>query len=111
MNLGLDHIKAGVVAIDLHRGHLDMAVATMPTAPDVATRIVAANKRLLDWCRSVGIPVIHQVTSYRDADEIRANPFWRTRAEEPKAPRKDLKPQNILGGPGWPGKPQLPDGG
>jgi nicotinamidase-related amidase len=107
MNLGLDHIKAGVVAIDLHRGHLDMAVATMPTAPDVATRIVAANKRLLDWCRSVGIPVIHQVTSYRDADEIRANPFWRTRAEDPKATRKNVMRHNIIGGPGCTVMPQL----
>ena len=25
MNLGVDHPKAAVVAIDLHRGHLDMA--------------------------------------------------------------------------------------
>jgi len=78
-----------VVAIDLHRGHLDMAVATMPTTPEVATRIIAANKRLFDWCRSVDIPVVHQVTSYRDADEIRANPFWRTRAEDPAATRKE----------------------
>jgi len=75
MNFGVDHPRAAVVAIDLHRGHLDMAVATMPTTPEVATRIIAANKRLFDWCRSVDIPVVHQVTSYRDADEIRANPF------------------------------------
>jgi nicotinamidase-related amidase len=69
MNLGVDHPRAAVVAIDLHRGHLDMAVATMPTTPDVATRIIAANKRLFDWCRSVDIPIVHQVTSYRDAEE------------------------------------------
>jgi nicotinamidase-related amidase len=100
MNLGVDHIKAAVVAIDLHRGHLDMSVATMPTTPDVATRIIAANKRLFDWCRSVNIPVIHQVTSYRDAEEIRANPFWRTRAEDPKATRKNVMRHNIIGGPG-----------
>jgi nicotinamidase-related amidase len=100
MNLGVDRIKTAVVAIDLHRGHLDMAVATMPTAPDVATRIIAANKRLFDWCRSVGIPVIHQVTSYRDADEIRANPFWRTRAEDRQATRKNVMRHNIIGGPG-----------
>jgi nicotinamidase-related amidase len=100
MNLGVDHIKAAVVAIDLHRGHLDMSVATMPTTPDVATRIIAANKRLFDWCRTVNIPVIHQVTSYRDAEEIRANPFWRTRAEDPKATRKNVMRHNIIGGPG-----------
>ena len=109
MNLGVDHIKAAVVAIDLHRGHLDMAVATMPTAPDVATRIIAANKRLFDWCRSVDIPVIHQVTSYRDAEEIRVNPFWRTRAEDPKATRKNVMRHNIIGGPGCTVMPDLLD--
>jgi len=109
INLGVDHPKAAVVAIDLHRGHLDMAVATMPTTPDVATRVIAANKRLFDWCRSVGIPVIHQVTSYRDADEIRVNPFWRTRAEDPSSTRKNAMRHNIIGGSGCTVMPQLLD--
>jgi len=109
MNLGVDHPRAAVVAIDLHRGHLDMAVATMPTTPDVATRIIAANKRLFDWCRSVDIPIVHQVTSYRDAEEISANPFWRTRAEDPTATRKNVMRHNIIGGPGCTVMPQLLD--
>ena len=109
MNLGVDQIKAAVVAIDLHRGHLDMSVATMPTTPDVATRIIKANKRLFDWCRSAGIPVIHQVTSYRDEAEIRANPFWRTRAEDPNATRKNVMRHNIIGGPGCTVMPDLLD--
>src|SRR3712207_5638434 len=83
MNLGVDHPKAAVVAIDLHRGHLDPDVATMPVAPEVAGRVIAANKRLFDWCRMVGIPVVHLVTTYRDVEEIRSNAFWRTRAEDP----------------------------
>src|SRR6202040_2924817 len=104
-----DHPRAAVVAIDLHRGHLDMDVATMPTKPDVATRIIAANKRLFDWCRSVDIPIVHQVTSYRDAEEIRTNPFWRTRAEDPTATRKNVMRHNIIGGPGCTVMPQLLD--
>jgi nicotinamidase-related amidase len=59
---------AAVVAIDLHRGHLDPSVATMPAAPEVAARLVAANLRFLDAARAAGIPVIHCVTRYRDAD-------------------------------------------
>jgi nicotinamidase-related amidase len=109
MNLGVDHIKAAIVAVDLHRGHLDMAVATMPTTPDVATRITASNKRLLDWARGNSIPVIHQVTSYRDAEEIRANPFWRTRAEDPRATRKNVMRHNIIGGTGCVVMPELLD--
>jgi biuret amidohydrolase len=108
-SIGVDHPKAAVIAIDLHRGHLDMAVATMPTLPEVAAKVIAANKRLFDWCRSVGIPVIHQLTSYRDAEEIRANPFWRTRAEDPAATRKNVLRHNIMGGPGCTVMPQLLD--
>ena len=109
INLGVDHPKAAVVAIDLHRGHLDMAVATMPTTPDVAARVIAANRRLFDWCRGAGIPVIHQVTSYRDVEEIRINPFWRTRAEDPNSTRKNAMRHNIIGGPGCTVMPQLLD--
>ena len=111
MNLGVDHPKAAVVAIDLHRGHLDMAVATMPMSPDGAARVIAANARLFGWCRTVGIPVIHLVTGYRDAKEIRANPFWRTRAEDPAATRKNVMRHNLLSGPGCTTMPQLLDAG
>src|SRR3954467_10544947 len=109
MNLGLDHIKAGVVAIDLHRGHLDMAVATMPTSPEVARRVIAANKRLFEWCRRAGIPVIHLLTQYRDVPEIASNPFWRTRAEDPNATRKNVLRHNIQGMPGVTTMPELYD--
>ena len=95
MNLGIDHPKAAIVAIDLHRGHLDMDVATMPTSPEIARQVIAANKRLFDWARGVNIPVIHLLTQYRDVAEIACNPFWRTRAEDPKATRKNvLAPQH-----------------
>src|SRR5260370_8412672 len=107
--IGVAHPKAAVVAIDLHRGHLDMAVATMPASPEVAAKVIAANKRLFEWCRSVGIPVIHQLTSYRDAEEIRANPFWRTRPEDPAATRKNVLRHNIIGGPRCTLMPQLLD--
>ena len=100
MNFGVDKVRAAVVAIDLHRGHLDMSVATMPAAPDTAARVVAANRRLFDWCRTRHVPVIHLVTQYRDAEEIRLNAFWRTRAEDPHNPRKNVMAHNIIGMPG-----------
>src|SRR5262245_30018980 len=100
MNLGVDRPKAAVIAIDLHRGHLDMDVATMPTSPEVARQMIAANKRLFDWCRSAGIPVIHLLTQYRDVPEIAVNPFWRTRAEDPNATRKNVLRHNLAGMPG-----------
>ncbi|MGY3621405.1 cysteine hydrolase family protein [Bradyrhizobium sp. USDA 10063] len=109
MNLGVDGPKAAVIAIDLHRGHLDMDVATMPTSPEVARQVIAANRKLFDWCRSVGIPVIHLLTQYRDVPEIASNPFWRTRAEDPSATRKNVLRHNLSGMPGVAIIPELYD--
>jgi nicotinamidase-related amidase len=109
MNLGVDHPKAAIVAIDLHRGHLDMEVATMPTSPAVARQVIAANKRLFEWARRADIPVIHLLTQYRDAAEIACNPFWRTRGEDPHATRKNVLAHNIKGMPGVTIIPELYD--
>ncbi|WP_158807197.1 cysteine hydrolase family protein [Beijerinckia sp. L45] len=109
MNLGVSQPKAAVVAIDLHRGHLDMAVATMPTSPEVAKQVIAANLRLFTWARGAGIPVIHVMTQYRDAAEIACNPFWRTRAEDPTATRKNVLRHNVAGMPGVEVMPELFD--
>ena len=54
-----------------------------------------------------GIPVIHMVTSNRDVEEIRANPFWRTLSEDPTSTRKNAMRHNIIGGPGCMVIPQL----
>lgn len=110
MNFGVDKVKAAAIAIDLHRGHLDLSVATMPVRSEAdAKRIIGASKRLFDWCRSAAIPVVHLVTTYRDAEEIRANPFWRTRAEDAGNPRKNVLRHNIAGMPGCTVIPELYD--
>ena len=106
-NLGVDAPKAAVVAIDCHRGHLDPEVATMPVAADAARRVTDANAALMDAARAAGVPVIHIVTRYRDAQEIRANPFWRTRAEDPTATRKNVLKHNLDGMPGCTIMPEL----
>ena len=107
MNLGVDRARAAVVAIDLHRGHLDPEVATMPLAAAKAARVVAANERFLDRCRAAAIPVAHLLTRYRDAAEIRCNPFWRTRAENPDNPRRNVLAHNLEGMPGVQVMPQV----
>ena len=109
MNLGLDRPKAAVVAIDLHRGHLDMEVATMPTSPEIARQVIAANGRLFSWARAACIPIVHCLTQYRDEAEIATNPFWRTRAEDPAATRKNVLRHNLAGMPGVAIMPQLYD--
>jgi biuret amidohydrolase len=81
IDLGLDEVRAAVLTIDLHRGHLDPAVATLPLPSDVSARVVEANVAFLGDARAAGLPVLHMVTSYRDVGEITANPFWRAIAD------------------------------
>ena len=100
MNFGVETIRAAVVGIDLHRGHLDPAVATMPLEPKASEIVVAANKKLFDGCRAAGIPIVHLVTRYRDEQEIVSNPFWKTRADNPTASRKNVARHNLDGSPG-----------
>ncbi|HEX6692364.1 MAG TPA: hypothetical protein VF110_14595, partial [Burkholderiales bacterium] len=57
--------ETAVVAIDMHRGHLDMDVATMPAKADDAKRVIGRAKEVLDFCRTMQIPVIHVVLVYR----------------------------------------------
>jgi biuret amidohydrolase len=103
----LSSARRGIVAIDLHRGHLDPAVATMPLEPAAAKRVVAANERFLNWARGAGIPVFHCVATYRDSDEIASNPAWRARAADPNNPRKNVLKHNIIGMPGCEVMPEL----
>jgi nicotinamidase-related amidase len=47
------------------------------------------------------------VTTYRDVAEIRSNPFWRTRADDPNATRKNVERHNLQGSPGCTIMPQV----
>src|SRR5215469_1091382 len=100
MNLGVDPVRAAVVAIDCHRGHLDPSVATMPASPETTARLTEANRRFLSGARKAGIRIVHLVTTNRDAEEIRANPFWRVLSEDPDSTRKNAMRHNLKGSPG-----------
>lgn len=109
MNFGVDQVRPAVIAIDLHRGHLDPAVATMPLSTEKSRAVIETNRRFFDGCRTAGIPVIHLLTLYRSVEEIRTNPFWRTRADNPSATRKNVLKHNRWGGAGVEVMPELHD--
>lgn len=109
VDLGVDRPVPAVVAIDLHRGHLDPAVATMPLAADRAERVVAANSRFFKSCRAAGIPIVHLLTQYRDAEEIASMPAWLARSRNPDNPRRNVLNHNLAGTPGVAVMPQLLD--
>lgn len=65
-----------VVTVDMHRGHLDPEVATMPAPKEVARRVLDNAKRFLTMARSYHIPVIHVIVVRRPI-EIPSTPFHR----------------------------------
>src|SRR5229473_6238781 len=79
--LHLEAKETAIVTIDMHRGHLDMDVATMPAKPEDAKRVIANAKQVLDFSRRLKIPVIHVVLVYRRipgiGSEGMTSPFWK----------------------------------
>src|SRR3954462_10896228 len=72
--------ETAVITIDMHRGHLDMEVATMPAKPEDAQRLIKRGKEALDFARKNKIPVIHVVLVHRRIPGIgtdaMVSPFW-----------------------------------
>jgi nicotinamidase-related amidase len=73
--------ETAIVTIDMHRGHLDLDIATMPAKPDDARRVIARARELLGFAREHGIPVVHVKLVFRHipglGSEGMASPFWR----------------------------------
>ncbi len=97
-HLEIDPRHAAVITIDCHRGHLDLAVATMPLAPQAAASVVAATARLLRLARGCGMSVIHVITQNRilplGRPEALCNPFWAALEETRQAP---ISRHNLVG--------------
>ncbi len=109
--LVIDPAETAIVTIDMHRGHLDMDVATMPTSPEDAKRVIGNARDVLGLARRHGIPVIHVILVYRDipglGSEGMAQPYWRalhdlTTDENRLTPgrRSTCNNHNIEGSPG-----------
>jgi biuret amidohydrolase len=101
--------STAALAIDMHRGHLDPAVATMPLPAESCRRVIAAARRLFGALRERGVPVVHAVTVYRDAAEAAANPFWKAIADDPSMKRGSNLRHNLAGSPGTEIVPELRD--
>ena len=103
----LDPRSTAVVAIDMHRGHLDPTVATLPLAAERCPGVIARAAALFRGLRERGVPIVHIVTAYRDSDEIAANPFWKAAHDDPAKARKGILKHNLIGGPGTEIIPEL----
>lgn len=110
--------ETAIITIDMHRGHLDMDVATMAAKPEDARRVVASAKELLDFARSQGVPVIHVKLVFRKipgvGSEGMTQPFWHAlhdmvSEEDRLTPgrRSTVDDHNIVGRPGTELIPEL----
>lgn len=89
-----------VVSIDMHRGHLDPKVATLPLLPEErCTRVINNTSKLFKELRKKNIPIIHIVTKYRDKDEILSNPHWNEKNSGENSARTGIEKHNIIGEP------------
>src|SRR3954466_4644143 len=105
----LDPKTTAVVAIDMHRGHLDPTVATLPLPAESCRRVIGATRELFAKLRDRGVPIVHVVTSYRDPGESLSNPFWRATAGDRARRRSPASRHNMAGGPGTQVIPELLD--
>ena len=107
--ISLDPTTTAVLAVDMHRGHLDPAVATLPLQAERCGPVIARAADLFREARAVGVPVVHVVTEYRDAAEILSNPFWKAIHDDPTQARKGMSSHNLVGGRGTEIIPELLD--
>jgi len=105
----LDPARTAVVAVDMHRGHLDPAVATLPLAPERCGPVIKRAAALFADLRTRRVPIVHVVTEYRDAAEIAANPFWKAAHDDPTKARQGILRHNLAGSPGTEIIPELHD--
>lgn len=96
----LDAQSTVVVAIDMHRGHLDPGVATLPLAAERCGPVIARTAELFQELRTIGVPIVHVVTEYREPGEIASNPFWQAIDDDPTKARKGILRHNLAGSPG-----------
>jgi biuret amidohydrolase len=110
--------KPAIIAIDMHRGHLDMDVATMPAKPEDAKRVIAKGKEILDQARTLKIPVIHVVLVHRRipgvGTDAMVSPFWQamhaTQAETDRlvpGRKSTVREHNVEGSKGTEIMPEL----
>ncbi len=105
----LDRTKTVCVCVDLHRGHLDPEVATVPLPAERAKRVIGDTAPFLRALRQAGVQVVHVVSRYRGPEEIAANPFWKAINEDPTKARKGILKHNLEGSPGTQVIPELWD--
>ena len=79
--LRLDPKETAIVTIDMHRGHLDPEVATMPASDEDCEKVIGNSSELLQFARAHQIPVVHVKLVWRKIPGLGSEgmtvPFWK----------------------------------
>ncbi len=79
--LELDPEKTAIITIDMHRGHLDPEVATMPATAEDAERVIKAAEDVLEFARVHNVPIVHVKLVFRKIPGLGSEgmkvPFWK----------------------------------
>ena len=79
--LHMEPEKTAILTIDMHRGHLDPEVATMPASEEDAERVIKAAEDVIDFARVHGVPIIHVKLVFRKIPGLGSEgmrvPFWK----------------------------------
>lgn len=116
--LAINPESTAIVAVDMHRGHLDPAVATMPAATEDCERVINNAEDVMAVARTKKIPIIHVILIHRDipgfGSEGMMVVFWRAvqnflKAEDRLSPgrKSTTTAHNLEGSPGTEIIPEL----
>lgn len=93
----MDQNNTAILTVDLHRGHLDPEIATLPVPSQRANEIAEASEKLVTTARDAGYPIIHVTTAYRSAQEIMSNPKWSETETSDGDSREAISEHNVYG--------------
>ena len=89
-----------VISVDMHRGHLDPQVATMPLPAERCKVVIEKTAQTFHQLRERQVPIIHVVAGFRNPQEALSNPHWRANDKDPNSPRKAARSHNMEGSAG-----------
>jgi biuret amidohydrolase len=88
--LAIQPERTAVLLVDMHRGHLDPAVATKPVDPDWAKEVVRNTLVLMNLARKARITIIHAIVEQRILPGIGREGFANPRIKAVKEARLTL---------------------
>jgi len=71
----IDPARTVMLTVDMQNDYLDMEVGTGPVAPEEAKRVIGHTKKLLQFARAEGLPVVHVYVKRHAIEAVRGFPI------------------------------------